>query len=57
MMKLSYPKDMKPFLETVLLDDVRLSNVWGRSLTRISLTSRKKSPLTGSYVFEVTEFN
>lgn len=54
-MKLSYPAGMQPSVETVQLDDPRLTNVWGDCLRRISFTGDASSPLNGKYVFKITE--
>ena len=52
-MVLTYPKDLTPSVETMSLDDKRLTDVWGESLRRISLTSSDKAPLKGKYVFSI----
>lgn len=55
LMKLSYPSDFKASVETICLDDPRLTNVWGDSLRRISLTGTTIAPLKGKYVFKISE--
>ena len=54
-MKLTYPKEMVPSVETVTLDDPRLTNVWGGSLRRISLTGTSSASSKGKYVFKISE--
>ena len=54
-MKLSYPAVLKPSVETMHLDDPRLTNVWGDSLRRISLISDASAPLKGKYVIKIVE--
>lgn len=50
---LTYDKNtFIPSVETVVIDDTRLSDVWGKSLYRISLDTQKKA-LLGSYRFVV----
>lgn len=50
---LDYPEGMSISVTQMLLDDPRLSNVWGSSLKRISFVSRPDAPLKGKYVFRV----
>ena len=54
-MKLAYPASMKVSVDVVELDDKRLSNVWGDSIRRISFTSSASAPVSGKYVFKITE--
>jgi hypothetical protein len=54
-MRLTYPKEMIPSVETVTLDDPRLTNVWGGTLRRISLTGVSTAPCKGKYVFKISE--
>ena len=41
-------------LETVNLDDPRLSNVWGKDIYRISLKAEEKK-MTGNYKFVIQQ--
>ena len=51
--ELHYDKSLfTPSLETILLTDPRLSNVWGEKIFRLSLTA-KKMVEKGRYVFSV----
>ena len=54
-MKLAYPASMKVSVDVVELDDKRLSNVWGDSIRRVSFTSSASAPVSGKYVFKITE--
>lgn len=54
-MKLSYPASLKPSVEVMYLEDPRLTNVWGSSLRKISLTGSDDAPLKGKYIFKITE--
>ena len=49
--RLRFPKDMTASVEEKILDDKRLSDVWGPSLRRIVLKSKEKAPLKGSYTY------
>ena len=52
--RMTYDKSaFTPVVETVRLDDPRLSNVWGGQLFRISLNANKPS-LSGSYTYTIT---
>lgn len=51
---LTYPSTLHPSVEEKPLADPRLTNVWGASLRRISLTSSPSAPLSGKYVFSVS---
>lgn len=52
---LSYDKDsFSPVKETIHLDDLRLSNVWGKEIYRVSLNAKKKS-LTGKYSYTIRQ--
>ena len=42
----------RPSIEKIELSDPRLSNVWGKSLYRVTLTA-KKMPSTGNYKYEI----
>ena len=54
---LQYDKNsFTPSLETVTLDDPRLSNVWGKEIYRLSLTAKKKA-LSGTYVYTIKQNN
>lgn len=54
---LQYDKNIfTPSLDTITLDDPRLSNVWGKEIYRLSLTAKKKA-LSGSYVFTIKQNN
>ena len=52
-MSMTYPKSMTPSVEVKSLDDKRLTDVWGDSLRRISLTSSADAPLQGKYEFQI----
>jgi hypothetical protein len=54
-MKIAYPASMKVSVDVVELDDKRLSNVWGDSIRRVSFTSSASAPVSGTYVFKITE--
>lgn len=43
-------------LDTILLDDPRLSSVWGKEVYRISLTARDM-PKNGKYTYTITRIN
>lgn len=54
---LQYDKNIfTPSIDTITLDDPRLSNVWGKEIYRLSLTAKKKA-LSGSYVFTIKQNN
>ena len=54
---LQYDKNsFTPSLETITLDDPRLSNVWGKEIYRLSLTAKKKA-LSGTYVYTIKKNN
>lgn len=54
---LQYDKNnFTPSIETITLDDPRLSNVWGKEIYRLSLTAKKKA-LSGTYVFTIKQIN
>jgi len=49
--KLTYDKNIfDPVIETIILDDPRLSNVWGKEIYRVSLNA-KQMKLKGKYSF------
>lgn len=51
--KLLYDKSMfTPVIETIALEDARLSNVWGKEIYRISLNA-KKTTSSGTYKFKI----
>ena len=50
--ELQYPTSFKAELETIRLDDPRLSNVWGSEIYRITLKTDEKRE-TGSYKFVI----
>ena len=51
--RLTYDKNsFSPVIETIKLEDPRLSNVWGKEVYRISLNAKTVS-LTGKYAFTV----
>lgn len=55
--RLNYNKHLfKAKIETIKLDDTRLSNVWGSEIYRISLIAQKMQP-SGSYTFTVVKLN
>ena len=54
-MSLSYPAGMTISVDEVKLDDPRLSNVWGKSIRRISFTSGNDAPVKGKYQFKISE--
>ena len=49
-----YPAQFKAELETVKLDDPRLSNVWGKEIYRITLKAEEKK-MTGNYKFVIQQ--
>lgn len=52
--RLTYDKNaFTPAVETILLDDPRLSSVWGEQIYRVSLNA-KQMPLSGSYTYTIT---
>lgn len=53
--KIQYPAQMAVAVEVMELDDPKLTKVWGTSLKRISFTSSSTAPLTGKYVFKISE--
>lgn len=50
--EMDYPAQFKANLETVKLDDSRLSNVWGKEIYRITLKTEEKKA-TGNYKFVI----
>lgn len=52
---LEFPAGLTPSVETITLDDPRLSNVWGGSIRRVSLRSADNAPAKGSYEFTIKE--
>lgn len=52
--ELDYPAQFKAELETVKLDDPRLSNVWGKEIYRITLKAEEKK-MTGNYKFVIQQ--
>lgn len=52
---LKFPQGMTPSVETINLDDPRLSNVWGDSIRRISFRTADDAPTKGNYTFTITE--
>lgn len=51
--QLSYDKNIfTPVIETITLDDPRLSNVWGREIYRVSLNAKKTIP-SGTYRYTI----
>ena len=53
--RMSFPVCLTPSVDIRVLDDPRLTGVWGDSLKRISLTTSQDAPLKGRYVFEITK--
>ena len=53
--RMSFPVCLIPSVDIRVLDDPRLTGVWGDSLKRISLTTSQDAPLKGRYVFEITK--
>ncbi len=52
--RMTYDKEaFAPAVETMRLDDPRLSDVWGEQIYRLSLNA-KKQPLSGSYSYTIT---
>jgi hypothetical protein len=52
--RLSYDKNaFTPSLETIPLDDPRLSNIWGKAIYRLSLQALDTA-LTGTYTYTIT---
>lgn len=55
--RMTYNKSaFTPTVETIRLDDPRLSNVWGEQVCRISLNANKQL-LSGSYTYTITTIN
>ena len=52
-LSVTFPKGMNVTLDTVELNDKRLTNVWGDTLRRISFTSAEDAPLNGKYEFTI----
>ena len=52
--ELNYPPQFKAELETIKLDDPRLSNVWGKEIYRITLKTEEKK-VTGKYGFVIQQ--
>jgi hypothetical protein len=53
--QLSYDRNtFKPAVETIRLDDTRLSNVWGKEIYRVSLHAQK-AVSAGTYTYTVTK--
>ncbi len=52
--ELDYPAQFKAELETIKLDDPRLSNVWGKEIYRITLKTEEKK-VTGKYGFVIQQ--
>jgi len=51
--KLSYDKNVfTPYLESIKLDDPRLSNVWGKEIYRVSLNAQKIA-ISGTYTYTI----
>lgn len=51
--KLTYDKNVfEPTIETILLDDPRLSDVWGKEIYRVSLNA-KQLKLSGTYTYTI----
>ena len=53
--RIVYPGNMTVSVETMSLDDPKLTKVWGTSLRRISFISPASAPLTGKYIFKISE--
>ena len=49
-----YPSQFKAGLETIKLDDPRLSNVWGKEIYRITLKTEEKK-VSGKYGFVIQQ--
>ena len=52
--EMTYPSQFKAELETIKLDDPRLSNVWGKEIYRITLKTEEKKA-TGKYEFVIQQ--
>lgn len=52
--ELDYPTQFKAELETIQLDDPRLSNVWGKEIYRITLKTNEKKE-SGNYKFVIQQ--
>ena len=52
--EMNYPLQFKAELETIKLDDPRLSNVWGKEIYRITLKTEEKK-VTGKYGFVIQQ--
>ena len=55
--EIAFPKSLTPSVETMHLDDPRMTSVWGDTLRRISFTSDPDAPLSGSYGFTIKYSN
>lgn len=54
--ELSYPSDLLQFSMDVQTDmDKTLRNIWGKTLTRINLTSSENAPLDGEYRIKIRQ--
>ena len=53
--RIVYPSGMTFSVEEKELDDPRLTNVWGKSLRRVSFTGLDTAPLKGKYIFRISE--
>jgi hypothetical protein len=55
--KLSYDNNIfTPTIETITLDDARLSNVWGKEIYRVSLNAKKIIP-SGTYTYTIRKLH
>ena len=52
--EMDYPTQFKPELETIKLDDPRLSNVWGKEIYRITLKTNENK-VAGNYKFVIQQ--
>ena len=52
--EMTYPSQFKAGLETISLDDPRLSNVWGKEIYRITLKTEEKKA-AGKYEFVIQQ--
>ena len=51
--RFAFPQSLTPSVEVKILDDPRMSKVWGDSLRRISFASKKNAPKRGTYKFSL----
>ncbi len=52
---MTYPRNLRPSVDEMPLDDPKLNAAWGASLRRLRLTSPSSAPAMGTYTFILTE--